>query len=126
MITTAELAAMEATQVSAMGDRCKLMAPTGVSGDYGQEAVTYADGSEIVCGFEPASTSRSVNLAGVAIESTARLRLKTSDAGSLSTNHRVKITKRNGTALSPVEVYRCAGWSMRGPSCTVVNLERVS
>lgn len=126
MLTADEVTANRATQESSMMDRCKIMTPANVSGDYGQEAMTYSDGSELVCGFEPASSQRSGSIAGVVVELYARLRMKSSDAVSLTPNHRIKITSRTGAALATAEVYQMIGYHRQGPTATVIDLQRVS
>lgn len=126
MLTAAELAAMRATQAAAMLDACKLLAPTKTTGDFGHEGATYAEGSEIACGFESPTAQRGGTLAGVEVALNARLRLDLVNGASVTPDHRIKLTKRLGEALTTPEVYRVVGWPKRGATAFVIELERIS
>lgn len=125
MLTATDLTSMRATQTAAMMDTCKLMAPVAVTSDYGQDLPTFTDGSEIACGFESPTAARGGSLAGVTVEMNARVRLDLTNGANVTPNHQIKITKRLGTTLTTAEEYRVAGWPKRGPTCFVVELERV-
>ncbi|HHY54109.1 MAG TPA: hypothetical protein GYA08_01605 [Chloroflexi bacterium] len=125
MLTAAELASMQSTQAAAMMDACKLLAPMAVDGDFGQESISYTAGSEIPCGFEPGTAARGGSVAGLVVELSARLRLRLSDGAAVTPDHRIEVTKRLGTTLSPTEVYQVVGWPKRGATCFVVEVRRV-
>jgi len=126
MLTAAELTAMQSTQAAAMMDACKLLTPTKTTGDYGQHGATYAEGSEIACGFESPVAQRGGTLAGVEVILNARMRVSLTNGASVTPDTVVKVTKRLGTTLTTAEFYRVAGWPRRGPTAFVVELERIT
>jgi hypothetical protein len=128
MLTSAELTAMQAVQAQAMLDACKLLPGSDVEGSYGQEDTTYADTgiSEVACGFEAATAARGGSIAGVTVELSAQIRLSLTNGAGVTPNHHIKLTKRLGVTLSPAEEYQVVGWPKRGPTCYVVEVQRVS
>lgn len=127
MLTTAELTAMQATQGTTMLDACKLLPGSDVEGSYGQEETTYADTgiSEVACGFEPGSAARGGSIAGVVVELAARIRLSLTAGVAVTPNYHIKLTKRLGVTLATAEEYQVTGWPKRGPTCFVVEVQRV-
>ncbi len=116
---------MRNTQTAAMMDACKLLTPSATTGDFGQHGATYSEGSEIACGFESPTAQRGGTLAGVEVILNARVRLDLTNGANVTPNHRIKLTKRLGTALATAETYRVVGWPKRGPTGFVVELERI-
>ena len=125
MLTTAELEAMRATQATTMMDACKLLTPSDVEGNFGQEDTTYTAGSEIPCGFEPGSAARGGSVAGLVVDLAVRFRLRLEDGASVTSGHRIELTKRMGVAISPTQVYQVMGYPKLGITCYVVEAKRV-
>lgn len=116
--TTAELNAMQATQVAAMQDRAVLEVRSAGTSDYGY-GHSYQDGATTVCGLHM-SPSREVMEAGQVAMPDARLRLPLGTA--LANVDRVRVTHRFGVALATPLVYDVIGLPERGPSGLQLNL----
>lgn len=125
MLTASELAAMQSTQAAAMLDKCRLLAPTQGTGEFGQESISYTAGDEIPCGFEAGSAARGGSVAGLVVELSARLRLRLEDGATVTPDYRIEITQRLGVVLNTAEAYRVVGGPKRGATCFVVEVERV-
>lgn len=122
--SSAELAAMRATQDSAMQDTCRIGVYREVSDAYGNPdtsspASLWVYGAALACGLEmvrPRETQESGDVPLV----DAKLRLPV--ATSIDERDRIRIERRYGEALDPEKVYEVVGPPRRGPSGLVVSL----
>lgn len=123
-LSATQTAQIRSENVSLMHDTCVVQTYTvGTADGHGQPAITYVDGSAIVCGFK-FNTPRMIQGApDVPIrisEATVRLPLGT----TIAAGDRIKITKRQGVALSTALVFEIIGHSRQGLGCLIVDLER--
>lgn len=121
--TSAELAAMQATQGSAMQDTCIHLAFTeGGVDSYGMPAVSYEEAETLSCGFQPSTKAEAMKGTEVVLAD-ALLRLPVDT--EVDARDRFQITERFGVSIE-AETYQVLGIPERGPSGLVVKLERVT
>jgi len=123
-LQAAELAFMQAVQVSAMMDMCVIQTYTSTFDTYGAPVITFTDGAPIACGFDPTGGRKNwrADLTALHVDSTVRLPLET----AVNAKDRIKIIKRFGVWLSTPLVFDVQGNSQRGPSGLVLELAKVT
>lgn len=121
--STAELAAMQATQTAHMMDTCVVQTfAAGTADGWGINADTYTDGTAIFCGFDnTAGDEKQGESEVVQYDATLRLPLTT----AVTESDRIKLTHRFGVAISPAEIYEITR-IRRGPSGLLLELEQVT
>lgn len=127
MLTTADLENMQAIQDQSMIDTCVIVTVATVTGDYGGQTQTTVDSAPTRCGL---SFNTATGLASrradsnrgplAAVDAVLRLPL----AAVLNASSRVRITKRNGEAITP-QTFTIDGPVMTGRTCLVVGLKRI-
>lgn len=123
-----EFTVMQATHVAAMRDQCVLMEPQETAVRYNKKKTTYADAGSSVCGFNP-STANGVaseevldSTAVVITTPTVRLPIGT----VLTASWRVRITHRNGQALTNPLLFDVMGDPATIGTAIVVELATVT
>jgi hypothetical protein len=127
MTIPAELAAMQTAQEAHMFDACQV-GTVGTTQDAVGELVPGAPsyGAEQACGFHMVSGTWSAEYRtgdGTIVKADAKLRL--AHDAAITVTSVVKVTKRYGTAITPL-VYEVVGVPAAGPTGTVVYLRAVS
>lgn len=128
MLTAGELAQMQAIQEESMIDTCVIVTITTTTGAYGGQTQTPSDSQPLRCGlsFNTAAgggTARRINTERgplAAVDAVLRLPLGT----TLDATSQIRITHRNGAAVTPV-TYQVEGPVMPGRTCLIVGLKRV-
>lgn len=123
VFSASELAALQATQRSAMQDSCRILRYSAVTDDYGNPAPVYTAGGEIACGVEMLERQAG-EMFGSAETPAADVRLRLPISTVISNVDRVRITKRYGVTMTAVD-YDVMQPAMRGPSGLVVMLRQV-
>ena len=109
-----ELASLRTAQASAMQDRCKILAYSSTTDDYGNPSPVYTAGAEIACGVEMLEREPG-EMFGTGETPTADVRIRLA-VGTVITNYdRVQITRRYGETVSAI-TYEVVQPPMRGPS----------
>lgn len=107
-----------------MMDTCTILTfSTGAANGYGKPAVSYAEGSPIICGYRPRST-REVQQGNETVIIDGELRLPITTA--IKSTDRVRLTKRFGETLATPLLFSVIGQPAQGPSGLVVSLRRVT
>lgn len=123
-----EFAVMQATHIDAMRDQCVLMEPQTSAGRYNKHTTTYTDAGSSVCGFNPSTANGSASAevldstAVVITKPTLRLPIGT----VLTASWRVRITHRNGQALTPALTFEVIGDPATIGTAIVVELATVT
>jgi hypothetical protein len=128
--STAELAGMQATQETAMMDRCTILSFTaGAADERGLPTVTYvAAATNVPCGLQHSRQNDEAmgeTGAGTQVpmfDGTLRLPIST----VIKATDRVSITHRFGVALAAAELYELVGNPRRGPSGLLGRVKRVT
>ena len=114
-----ELAAMQATQDSAMQDTCVLLAHTpGAADNYGMPEEAFTIRVVIPCGLDPTPSREMLNAQAHQYDAQVRLPIGV----TINPVDRVRITHRFGVALAQSVLYEVIGQAQRGPSGLVLNL----
>lgn len=116
------ISALRNYQTDRMYDTCKLLTPVEVRGTAGSVSHTYNEGTELLCGFEPApgSERRSMTAEPVTWEATIRLPFGT----VVSEKQMIRITSRWGIEISPVD-YEIVSPPQEGPTAVRVRVKKV-
>lgn len=123
-----EFAAMQKTHIAAMRDQCVLMEPHAGAVRYNKQTTTYTDAGSSACGFNPSTANGSASAevldstAVVITKPTVRLPAGTTVAASW----RVRITHRNGQALTPALTFEVVGDPATIGTAIVVELATVT
>ncbi len=123
-----EFAVMQKTHVDAMRDWCVLMEPQQTAKRYNKTTTTYTDAGSTVCGFNPSAANGSASdevldtTAVVLTKPTLRLPAGTVIVAAC----RVRITHRNGQALTPPLLFDVVGDPATIGTAIVVELATVT
>jgi head-tail adaptor len=119
----AELAAMAATQKSAMMDTCTLLvrSTSGVD-EYGLPIVSWVDGETLRCGLDMRASREMLNAEAHVYDARLRLPIDT----RVSNVDRVRITDRFGELLHAPMYFDFIGEPRWGPSGIVIDLRTVT
>lgn len=123
-----ELAAMQQPHIDAMRDQCALMEPQKTASRYNKKTTAYTDAGSTVCGFNPSAANGSASdevldtTAVVLTKPTLRLPAGTVIAAAW----RVRITHRNGQALTNPLVFDVVGDPATIGTAIVVELATVT
>lgn len=122
VLSEAELAGMQATQVAAMMDQCELLIRTEVAADdYGMPVVRWLVSGTPMCGLDTKASREFRQAEAPYYDARVRLAIDTDISGV----DRVRVTHRFGVALDEAVEYEVVGEAMQGPSGLVVMLRSV-
>ena len=124
MFSTADLSNMRQAQTDHMMDTCVIQTYTSGSNTFGEETVTYTDGSAISCGLDMRPGLERHSAEYTTSEYDATIRLPITSAPDM--RDRVKVTKRFGETLSTALVFEITGSIQRGPSGIRLQINRVT
>jgi hypothetical protein len=124
MLTSGDLANMQAYDNLLMQDTCIIGAYSSIENEYGEMENVYTDGAEIACGFDPTGGNKMYrqNMTAQVVNATVRLPLGT----TVDPKSHIRITKRFGSAVTNPLVYDVVGYPQEGPSGIVLNLAEVN
>lgn len=126
MLSSAELAAMRATQQTTFWDTCVVLRPSGALDSFGQPTGEPVPGDPMPCRFFPQGSreQRGMEQHLVTTDSTLRLPL----SASVQPGDLVRITHRYGEALITPQTFEVASdpAPMRGPTAITVGLLKVT
>jgi len=124
MLTSVDLANLQAAQVGTMLDTCVIQSYARTFDSNGSPAETYTDGSAIACGVNmtPSRENWRTNMNATHVDATIRLPIAT----SIKSTDYVKVTHRFGVALGTALVFDVVGSIRCGPSGLQVDLAAVS
>lgn len=122
MLTSADLTQMQAVQDASMIDTCIIVTVATVTGAYGGQQATTTESSPTRCGLSFNTARRMDAGRGPLASVDAVLRLPL--AAVVNANSQVRITHRNGAAVTP-QTYTVEGPVMPGRTCQIVGLKRV-
>lgn len=120
--TPAALERMRRRQLASLQDEGVHLIRHASEGKYGEDTVTYVDGTTYKCGFDPTGDNE-VTVNGETVTSSATLRLP-STAAAIGHQDRFRLTKRFGESIAAVE-YEVIGNPIVGPSGITINLQDV-
>ncbi|MFH1719079.1 MAG: hypothetical protein ABIF19_17125 [Planctomycetota bacterium] len=124
-IPAATLARMKSVILTTMRDACLLgIVAETTSGTYVTEAVTWAT-AETACGFTPATQALTAE-AGAAQANFSEGILRLPLTASITGLDRIRLTKRYGRAVSPVQEFRIDGAPQAGIGCHILKLVAVT
>lgn len=120
--TEDELEYMREVQVGHMMDSCVIQTHSATYDTFGQEILSYTDGSEIRCGLDmrPGSERHGQDETVLTYDATLRLPITT----TLTEKDRIKVTKRFGEDWTDL-VFEVVGVLQRGASGLRVLLRRI-
>ena len=117
-LSATEVAGFQATASGQFSDECQIGTDTGTSTTEDPDAPSWSYATAIACGFDASVSTEVVELGQATMtDATIRVPLGTSVTGA----SRVRLTKRYGASLSPVEDYEVLGAPRRGVSCLVLH-----
>lgn len=122
MLTTADLTQMQTVQDASMIDTCVIVTNTVSTGAYGGQTQTPVESAPTKCGLS-FNTARRMDAGRgplAAVDAVLRLPL----GAVVNADSKVKITHRNGAAVTPV-TYTIEGPVMPGRTCLIVGLKRL-
>jgi hypothetical protein len=122
MLTAAELANLQRVQEESMIDTCVIVTTTTTTGAYGGQQTSTADSDPTPCGLSFNTARRMDAQRGPLASVDAVLRLPL--AAVLNSTAQIKVTHRNGVAITP-QTYTIEGPVMPGRTCLIVGLKRV-
>lgn len=122
MLTQGDLATMQRVQQESMIDTCVIVAVTTTTGAYGGQQQTFAESEPTPCGLSFNTARRMDAARGPLAAVDAVLRLP--PAAVLNSQSQIKITGRNGAAVTP-QMYTVDGPIITGRTCLVVGLKRI-
>jgi len=122
VLASHHLTDIRADAVKTLWDTCVIQVLTTARDDLGQPIKTYTDGSAISCGVYLRSASDVSAAFGTAAQVDATLRLPLTT--TLTKDDRVKVTHRQGIALTTAEIFEVVGEPRRGLSLLVADLKR--
>lgn len=111
---------MRSAAAETFNDTCELGTLTTSSGTWNEETFTY--GSPVSCGFEAGGGDETADGAQVAINS-GTLRLPATTV--IGSSGRVKLTYRDGVAVSPLLIFKILGGPELGQSAIVLQLQAI-
>jgi hypothetical protein len=118
----AELAGLQATQLSAMQDKCSIMVYTATLDDTGDTIPGYDEGSPIPCGVEMTAGRENWRADMIVDNYDATLRLPIGTV--LKSSDRIKVFKRYGVDTTYI-LYSIVGEVRQGPSGLRVDVRRI-
>lgn len=128
MLSKADLAAMQCTQVAAMVDVCELLQRTdGTPDAYGMPTPAYTVVDTVACGLSHSQTNSEAGGSerrGTQVPIEIR-RLRLPADTQVSNIDRVRLAKRFGFSIEPV-LYEIVGDPQRGPSGLLVQVRKVT
>ena len=128
-LSALEIAQMQLDNVAHMPDTAVLMTRVNALDSYGQPIATWTDAATVPCGFEFSPYKFRAREMGLPGEETSeilvRARVSIDYYDVVSQSSRVRLTKRYDVALTTPETYEIQGFSERGPSGLILNLQRV-
>jgi hypothetical protein len=117
---------MRAVYEDCMNDTCVILAyGQGAADVYGMPGVTYTPGADQACGFKPTRTVEVMGETETPIID-AELRLPISLASTISNLDRIRLTHRQGAALSTPVVYEIIGLPLVGIAGMILKLSRLT
>lgn len=122
MLRAADLAQMQAVQEASMIDTCVIVTTVTTTGAYGGQQQTTSESDPIKCGLSFNTARRMDAGRGPLGAVDAVLRLPA--AAVLNSTAQIKVTSRNGVAITP-QTYTIEGPVMPGRTCLIVGLKRV-
>lgn len=122
MLRAADLAQMQAVQEASMIDTCVIVTTVTTTGAYGGQQVSTSESDPIKCGLSFNTARRMDAGRGPLGAVDAVLRLPA--AAVLNSTAQIKVTSRNGVAITP-QTYTIEGPVMPGRTCLIVGLKRV-
>lgn len=130
VLSALELAQLQSDNQDHMNDTCDIMTRSDTLNNYGEPVPTWtAAYLSVPCGFEFSPfkfRARETGMPGMETsEILVRARLPIAYYDTVSQNDRLRLTHRFGVALNTSETYEVQGFTERGPSGLVVNLQRV-
>ena len=122
MLTAADLTQMQAVQDQSMIDTCVIVTAVTVTGAYGGQSASTTESAPTKCGVSFNTGRRMDTGRGplAAVDVVLRLPL----GAVVNANSQVRITHRNGTAVTP-QTYTVEGPVMPGRTCLIVGLKRL-
>lgn len=127
-LPAATLAALASAHAALMADTCIVQTGATAADSVGQTRKTWTDGEEVPCGFLPRAAATVQGGAGDRLDAqfdgTFRLRLE--DGQGITPAQRIKLTGRQGTALTTAEVFEVLGWPKVGVGAVLVEVRRVT
>lgn len=129
-LSTLELAQLQRDNQDHMMDKCNIVTRSDTLNDYGEPIPTWTTAvTGAKCGFEFSPfkfRAREVGMPGAETsEILVRARLPIAYYDTVDQNDRLVLTHRFGVLLTSSETYEIQGFSERGPSGLVVNLQRI-
>jgi hypothetical protein len=124
MFSAGDLDFMRDIQTDHMMDTCIIQTYSSSQNSYGEEVITYTDGSAISCGLDmrPGNERHSAEYTASEYDATVRLPITTVP----DMRDRIKITKRFDETLSTALVFEITGPIQRGPSGVRMQLKKVT
>ena len=123
VLTAGELANLRATQDDTRPDTCQILTPSETTDGYGLRSVTsWVAGAALACKFIVGQTDE-VQDEGRVITARAKARLPIGTA--VTSANRIRMTKRNGTAITSVD-YEILGQPEQHETALLVYLEKVT
>lgn len=122
MLLSKDYTWIRAKQSNSLHDSCKLQTASKSVDSFGQELITYTDGSEIKCGLEmkPGNEVHGRDKTTVIYDAILRLAHGT----AIGEQNKVKITKRNGETLTVPLIFEIVSPPQTGISGIRVLLKR--
>jgi head-tail adaptor len=124
LVDAQTLVQMRADEALSLHDKCIVQTCTETQDGYGQPVASYADGSEIACGFKATGGREVTRADGTILITDAAVRLPLSV--TVSVKDRIKVTERHGSDLATALVFEVAALARRGASGLVIDLRAVS
>jgi hypothetical protein len=116
MFPDGDLSRMQATQEAHMPDTCHRWAFSSAADEYNQQVESWTEnGTDIVCGLEQEVGTERVGQDKVVVSYDATIRLPIAQAEVWSVRDQLTITKRFGSAITPIK-YSVVAPVQRGPS----------
>ena len=126
LLSAADLTAMRATQVSSMADTCVHSQRSATQDAYGQPVESWTDKLTYACGLNVKSGREWRRPESTDVITDGQMRLPLSALGVIVATDRVRVTHRQGAALTVAVVYEIEGEPRLGPTCLVADLRRVT
>ena len=122
---TGDLTRMQATQQAHMEDMCRRTVFSFTTNDYGEPVSAWTENiTDIPCGIEQQTGTENMGPDKVVVTYDAVVRLPISQAEVWSVKDRLILTKRFGTAITPI-TYGIAAPVQRGPSGIRLLLQKI-
>lgn len=123
MLTAAELARMRTVANESMLDTCTILTPSFSTDAIGGQIAEWQESAAQDCGVSFAANQERTTQAGVAVQVEVVVRLPVTT--QLTSQQRIKLTHRYGTALLTPWLFEVLGQPETGPTALVVRCRRV-